>query len=127
DNAAVSHPSWPGRGTRGRLAANSYPMTLAHNIPDVNDKIYEAAPGHSAELAERATAWYLEDTADLGLGMPDLMPKVTELVPEIVEFIEKLVERGFAYPVGGDVSYRASPFPPHPPLSPHPPPPPHQH
>ena len=38
---------------------------------DVNDKIYDAAPGRSAELARDATRWYLEDTGDLGLGMPD--------------------------------------------------------
>ena len=38
-------------------------MTLVHNITDVNDKIYEAAPGiASRELAERATGWYFEDT-----------------------------------------------------------------
>ena len=39
-----------------------------HNITDINDKIYDAAPGASAELAARATEWYLEDTGDLGLG-----------------------------------------------------------
>ena len=38
-------------------------------------------PNASAELAERATAWYLEDTGDLGLGMPDHLPKVTEHIP----------------------------------------------
>ena len=43
--------------------------------------------------------------------MPDEMPKVTEIVPEIVDFIEKLVERGFAYPVDGDVYFRVARFP----------------
>ena len=32
-------------------------------------------PGKSAELAERATQWYLEDTGDLGLGQPDELPQ----------------------------------------------------
>ena len=40
------------------------------NITDINDKIYDAAPGHSAELAEDATHWYFEDTERLGLGVP---------------------------------------------------------
>src|SRR3974377_2179207 len=54
-----------------------YEVTLVHNITDINDKIYDAAPGASAELAERATQWYLEDTRDLGLGMPDSLPRAT--------------------------------------------------
>ena len=106
-----ARPFVVGMWFRSWLRATGYDVTLVHNITDVNDKIYEAAPGHSAELAEKATAWYLEDTNDLGLGMPDLMPKVTEMVPEIVDFIEKLVERGFAYPVGGDVYFRVARFP----------------
>jgi cysteinyl-tRNA synthetase len=100
-----------GMWMRAWLKATGYDVTLVHNITDVNDKIYEAAPGASAELAERATRWYLEDTGDLGLGMPDAMPRVTELVPEIVAFIEQLVERGHAYPVEGDVYFRVPSFP----------------
>ena len=85
--------------------------TLVHNITDVNDKIYEAAPGASAELAERATAWYLEDTGGLGLGMPDALPRVTEHIPAIVAFIEQLLERGHAYAVDGDVYFRVGELP----------------
>src|SRR5205807_1417676 len=68
-------------------------------------------PGESAELAARATVWYLEDTDDLGLGMPDHLPKATESVPQIVHFIEELIETGHAYPVGGDVYFRVASFP----------------
>src|SRR5580765_5525453 len=106
-----ARPFVVGMWMRAWLRSTGYDVTLVHNITDVNDKIYEAAPGASAALAEQATAWYLEDTGDLGLGMPDLMPKVTDLVPEIVAFIAKLVERGFAYAVGGDVYYRVARFP----------------
>src|SRR6266566_6134396 len=79
------------------LEARGYRVTLVENITDINDKIYAAAPGASAELAARATEWYLEDTADLGLGMPDHLPKATESVPEIVHFIAELIESGHAY------------------------------
>src|SRR5215468_4313568 len=106
-----ARPFVVGMWMRSWLKATGYDVTLVHNITDVNDKIYEAAPGHSAELAEKATAWYVEDTGDLGLGMPDLMPKVTELVPEIVDFIQKLVDSGHAYPVDGDVYFRVASFP----------------
>src|SRR5205809_2008686 len=100
-----------GMWLRSWLRERGYDVTLVHNITDVNDKIYDAAPGKSAELAEQATAWYLQDTDDLGLGQPDELPKATEHVPGIVRFIEELVERGHAYPAGGDVYFSVSSFP----------------
>ncbi len=100
-----------GMWLRSWLRETGYETTLVHNITDINDRIYEAAPGASAELAERATAWYLEDTGDLGLGMPDELPRATEMVPQIVATIETLVESGYAYAVEGDVYYRVARFP----------------
>jgi cysteinyl-tRNA synthetase len=100
-----------GMWLRSWLRFRGYEATLVHNITDVNDKIYDAAPGASAKLADEATAWYLEDTAGLGLGMPDAIPKVTDHVPEIVDFIDELVRAGHAYPVEGDVYFRVASFP----------------
>jgi len=97
-----------GMWLRAWLRHRGYDATLVHNITDVNDKIYDAAPGASAELAERATHWYLEDTADLGLGMPDALPKATDAVTSIVAFIEKLVDTGHAYEASGDVYFSVS-------------------
>ena len=102
-----------GMWLRTWLRLRGYDVTLVHNITDINDKIYEAAPGASAELARVATQWYLEDTGDLGLGMPDHLPKATETVPEIVRFIEQLIETGHAYPVEGDVYFRVASYPPY--------------
>jgi cysteinyl-tRNA synthetase len=93
------------------LRRRGYDVTLVHNITDINDKIYKAAPGASAELAERATQWYLEDTDDLGLGRPDHVPRASETIPEIVRFISELIERGFAYEVEGDVYFRVARYP----------------
>ncbi|HET8528038.1 MAG TPA: cysteine--tRNA ligase [Gaiellaceae bacterium] len=94
-----------GMWLRSWLRARGHEVTLVHNITDVNDKIYEAAPGASAELAERATRWYLEDTAALGLGMPDELPRATDAIPRIVAFIQKLIESGHAYVAEGDVYF----------------------
>ncbi len=100
-----------GMWLRRWLPQLGYETTLVHNITDINDKIYEAAPGASAELAARATEWYLQDTGDLGLGMPDQLPKATDHVSHIVNAIEELIAGGHAYAVGGDVYYRVSSFP----------------
>jgi cysteinyl-tRNA synthetase len=94
------------------LRTRGYEVTLVHNITDINDKIYRAAgPAGSAELAASATQWYLDDTAALGLGMPDHMPKATESVPQIVQFISQLIDRDYAYEAGGDVYFRVERYP----------------
>ena len=103
-----ARPFLVGMWLRDWLRRRGYEATLVHNITDVNDKIYDAAPGASAELATRATRWYLEDVGGFGLGLPDELPKATEHVPAIVRFVEELVERGFAYPAGGDVYFRVA-------------------
>jgi cysteinyl-tRNA synthetase len=93
------------------LQDQGYEVTLVENITDINDKIYAAAPGASAKLAQDATRWYIEDTGDLGLGRPDHEPLATETVPEIVALIQELIERELAYEAGGDVYYRVARFP----------------
>ncbi len=103
-----ARPFVVGMWLRGWLRHRGYDVTLVHNITDVNDKIYDAAPGASADLAARATEWYLQDTGDLGLGMPDELPKATEHIPGIVRFIEDLIERGYAYAAEGDVYFRVA-------------------
>jgi cysteinyl-tRNA synthetase len=92
------------------LERSGYEVTLAENITDINDKIYAAAPGASAQLAADASEWYLQDTGDLGLGRPDHEPKATETIEQIVALIEELIEGGHAYPAGGDVYFRVSSF-----------------
>jgi cysteinyl-tRNA synthetase len=107
-----ARPFVVGMWLRRWLLARGYDVTLVHNITDINDKIYRAAKEESsANLAARATRWYLDDTAAFGLGMPDHLPKATETVPQIVAFISQLVERGFAYEAGGDVYFAVSTYP----------------
>jgi cysteinyl-tRNA synthetase len=95
---------------RNWLKARGYEVTLVENITDINDKIYDAAPGASAQLAAQASGWYVEDTDRLGLGRPDFEPKASETVTEIVSLIEELVARGLAYEAGGDVYFRVAQF-----------------
>src|SRR6476661_1502819 len=42
---------------------------------------------------------------------PEHESKATETIPEIVALIEELIERGLAYPAGGDVYYRVERYP----------------
>src|SRR5262245_7352925 len=97
-----------GMWLRNWLRAQGRDAKLVHNITDINDKIYEAAPGASAARAREATQWYLEDTDALGLGRPDELPKASEYVGQIIGFIEHLLADGYAYEVEGDVYFRVT-------------------
>jgi cysteinyl-tRNA synthetase len=96
---------------KGWLEHRGYETKVVVNITDVNDKIYDAAPGKSAALAADATRWYFEDTDRLGLGRPDVEPTAVETIPEQIALIEQLIEGDFAYEVEGDVYYRVAHFP----------------
>jgi cysteinyl-tRNA synthetase len=93
------------------LEEQGYETKLVVNITDINDKIYDAAPGASAKLAADASRWYVEDTDRLGLGRPDVEPTAVETVADQVAMIEELIERGFAYESDGDVYFRVTRFP----------------
>jgi cysteinyl-tRNA synthetase len=100
-------PIWLARWLR----LQGYVTKLAINITDINDKIYDAAPGASAELASNATMWYLKDTDDLALGRPDFEPSAAETVPDQIAMIVDLIGRDSAYERDGDVYFRVGSFP----------------
>jgi cysteinyl-tRNA synthetase len=93
------------------LDQRGYETKVVVNITDINDKIYDAAPGASAQLASDATRWYMEDTDRLGLGRPDVEPTAAHTVPDQIAMIDQLLDQGFAYEVDGDVYYRVANFP----------------
>ena len=93
------------------LDESGYETKLVVNITDINDKIYAAAPGASAQLASDASRWYVEDTDRLGLGRPDVEPTAVETVVDQIAMIAELVESGFAYESDGDVYFRVTRYP----------------
>ncbi|MCB9568372.1 MAG: cysteine--tRNA ligase [Myxococcales bacterium] len=91
-------------------------VTYARNVTDIDDKIIRRAAEEGSTpgaVAERYTAEYHRDLADLGCLEPDVEPRVTAHVPEIISMIEALVERGLAYASDGDVYYRVAAFAPY--------------
>jgi cysteinyl-tRNA synthetase len=96
------------------LRHEGYHVCLVTNVTDINDKIYAAAglrDGDSAELAREMTAFYVADTARLGLGRPDHEPLASLTIQAIIELIERLVEGGHAYVVQGDVYFSVRSYP----------------
>src|SRR5438477_2086935 len=84
-------------------------VTYVQNFTDIEEVIIRRAK--EAGKAPLAYAQYyidsfLEDMRALNVKPPDHMPKVSEHIPEITALIARLVDRGYAYPVDGDVYCR---------------------
>ncbi|MDO8189054.1 cysteine--tRNA ligase [Conexibacter sp. JD483] len=96
------------------LEHEGFAVTFVANVTDVNDKIYDAARAAgvpSEQLATEMTAHYVADTDGLGLGRPDHEPKARATIAEMVALIERLIERGHAYAVEGDVYFDVRSYP----------------
>ena len=90
------------------LRRSGYEVTFARNVTDIDDKILAVA-------AERGVPWFAVAESNqrvfakgydlLGCLPPTVEPRATGHVPEMIVLIRRLVERGHAYPAGGDVYF----------------------
>jgi cysteinyl-tRNA synthetase len=90
------------------LAYLGYQVTFVVNITDVDDKLIVQAQKQQTtvpELAERVTADYRKNLERLGVDGIDYLPRATQHIDDIIAMIGGLIERGFAYPSGGDVYF----------------------
>ncbi|MEY4226557.1 MAG: hypothetical protein RL190_1314 [Actinomycetota bacterium] len=95
------------------LRRQGWDVRVVSNLTDINDKIYAAAQAEgvdSRELAAREAAGYIADTSRLGLGRPDVEPKVTDSLPGIIAMTEALIAAGHAYESEGDVYFDVAGF-----------------
>ncbi len=63
------------------------------------------------EIADKYTAAFLEDVDALNIERADVYPKATDHIPEMIELIERLMEKGLAYEVDGNVYFDVHAFP----------------
>jgi len=88
-------------------------VTFVTNYTDVDDKMINRANKEGItvpELAERIIPEYEADYAALGIKVPTILTRATEYIPQMIELVEKLIEKGFAYVVDGDVYYEIEKF-----------------
>ncbi|HEY8379525.1 MAG TPA: cysteine--tRNA ligase [Nannocystis sp.] len=89
-------------------------VTFVRNVTDVDDKIIRRAQAEGispGEVADKYLAAYHEDLDALGCLRPDVEPRVTGTIPAIIDLVQRLIDRGLAYPSGGDVYFRVAAFP----------------
>ncbi|MBI4590716.1 MAG: cysteine--tRNA ligase [Candidatus Rokubacteria bacterium] len=99
---------------RRYLRFRGYQVRLVRNFTDVDDKIIKRAREEGVpprELAERYVEEYRKDMAALGVQEADVEPKATDHIPQMISLIKRLVAKGLAYQVDGDVYFEVKRFP----------------
>ena len=96
------------------LTAGGLDVTYVRNVTDIDDKILAKADAHGVPW----WAWAYENERActraydvLGVLPPTYEPRATGHVTEMVALMQRLIERGHAYAVDGDVYFDVRSFP----------------
>jgi cysteinyl-tRNA synthetase len=101
---------------RRSLTWLGFQVTFVRNITDVEDKIFARAAERGEAplaLASRYADEYNADMARFHVLPPDVEPRVSTHIDEIVALIQRIIDRGAAYAVDGDVYFAVEAFPPY--------------
>ncbi len=96
------------------LLHRGYQVTYVRNFTDIDDKIIDRANREGVsykEIAERFIKAFYEDMGPLNLLKPTYEPRATDHIQDIIEVVKKLLEKGYAYEVDGDVYFSVEKFP----------------
>ena len=99
---------------RRYFARKGYKVRYIQNFTDVDDKIINAANKEGVtwkDISDRYIQSYFESMDALNVRHADVYPRVSETIPEIIDMVQTLVDKGYAYPVDGDVYYSVEKFP----------------
>lgn len=95
------------------LKYKGFNVRYTRNYTDIDDKIINRANKDGVnwkEIAERYVKAFDEDMAALGVEIPADCPKATETIKEMIDVIQRLIDKGFAYTLNGDVYYSVRKF-----------------
>jgi cysteinyl-tRNA synthetase len=91
---------------------------VGHMTDEVSDtgrdkmELAEADEGLSAaEIAQKYTDAFLQDSDLVGIERADLYPRATDHIEDMIKIIQTLIEKGHAYEVDGTVYYDVTSFP----------------
>lgn len=91
-----------------------YKVTFVQNFTDIDDKMIKRANKEGItvkELGDRFIKEYYQDAQALGVRPATVHPRATEHIPQIIALVQKLIDKGLAYEVNGDVYFDTSAFP----------------
>lgn len=96
------------------LKFKGYDVTYCRNVTDVDDKILKKAEKEGKTPEEVSKYWYgkfSESMKALNNLPPDIEPFATKTLGEMISMNKDLINKGFAYEIGGDVYFRVKKFP----------------
>lgn len=91
-----------------------FEVKFVMNLTDIDDKIINKAIAEKTttkEIAEKYTQAFFDDIKRLKIKPADIYPRATENIQNIIELIQKLINKGIAYQINGDVFYDITKFP----------------
>ncbi|MBR1607924.1 MAG: cysteine--tRNA ligase [Clostridia bacterium] len=91
-----------------------YKVTFVQNFTDIDDKMIRRANKEGItvkELGDRFIKEYYQDAQALGVRPATVHPRATEHIPQIIALVQKLIDKGLAYEVNGDVYFDTAAFP----------------
>ena len=94
---------------RRYLEYRGYEVAYAMNFTDVDDKIIRRANEMGVDpfkLAEGYIKDFQKDMQDLNIKPATYNPRATQEIDEIIKIVQGLVDKGYAYPLDGDVYFR---------------------
>ena len=90
-----------------------YNVTFVKNFTDVDDKIINRANENNelwSQLALRFIKEHDKDMDSLYIKKPTYTPMATKYIEKMINYCERLIEKGNAYAVDGDVYFRVNSF-----------------
>jgi len=99
---------------RNYLRFSGYAVKYVRNFTDVDDKIINRANQLGIPWQKVTTTYikaYYRDMKRLGVRKATEEPKATEHMKDIIKLINKLLKKGHAYQVDGDVYYEVKSYP----------------
>jgi len=90
------------------LRYKGFEVNHVTNFTDVDDKIIERAKELGVEPLQLSRMYiekFFEDMDCLRVKRATAYPKASETIPEIISMVQKLIDKGYAYVVDGDVYF----------------------
>ena len=98
---------------RRYLEYRGYKVKFVQNFTDIDDKMINKANEEGTtvkDIGDKYISEYYTDADALNIERATVNPRATEFIDDIIDFVSKLIEKGYAYEVDGDVYFNTKKF-----------------
>ncbi|MEO2509073.1 cysteine--tRNA ligase [Clostridium paraputrificum] len=98
---------------RRYLEYRGYKVEFVQNFTDIDDKMINKANEEGTtvkDIGDKYISEYYTDADALNIERATVNPRATEFIDDIIDFVSKLIEKGYAYEVDGDVYFNTKKF-----------------